>query len=659
MAGSRICRFRLHLTLRYVLWLVDIDDGDRMRLKIGELAKKVGLSVRALHHYDAIGLLSPSQRTDGGARLYGRDDLIRLHRIEALKRFGYSLPAIQASLDGPPAGAPLQILRRQIAALDAQAARAQRLSRHLQHLVAMVAAGGETAAIDWLNVLELMNMYQKHLDDNELDTLLASGPDTVAPMDPSWVGLVDEVRDAMRRALPADSDAAQALAWRWSRLMNRMTRNDPALAGKLMGIQLGEPRAQHIVGITPAMLTWIGEACAHARCTLFAKYLNPAQIAEVRRRQLADTHMHAWLALVAELRAHIEAGVDAGAAPVQAIVARWQQLFRDSFCGEDEGLEAKVRDALMREPDLQLGGGFDEALLVYLNKAHIAGRDIASGDDGPKPSALMVAKQRAAHQLLDRPLVLDDPIALSILGAAEEQGLRADLDRFRYPASLGMRSSVVVRSRLADDMRAEAIGRGVRQYVVLGAGLDTSAYRHPEAPGRLFEVDLPATQRWKQARLREAGIALPRSLRFVPVDFEHVSLADGLARAGFDPGAPALFSWLGVTMYLDEAAVVETLRFIAGCAKGSAVLFEYVTPLSGLPPMMRIAMEQLTAQLAARGEPWKCFFEPAALAEMLIGLGFGSIGAWSPDELNRRYLADRADGLHIGATPARLILATV
>ncbi|AHG35046.1 merR regulatory family protein [Burkholderia pseudomallei MSHR511] len=93
-----------------------------MRLKIGELAKKVGLSVRALHHYDAIGLLSPSQRTDGGARLYGRDDLIRLHRIEALKRFGYSLPAIQASLDGPPAGAPLQILRRQIAALDAQAA---------------------------------------------------------------------------------------------------------------------------------------------------------------------------------------------------------------------------------------------------------------------------------------------------------------------------------------------------------------------------------------------------------------------------------------------------------------------------------------------------------------------------------------------------------
>lgn len=630
-----------------------------MRLKIGELAKTVGLSVRALHHYDAIGLLSPSQRTEGGARLYGRDDLIRLHRIEALKRFGYSLPDIKASLDGQLAGGPLQILRRQIAELDAQASRAQRLSRHLRHLVDMVAAGSETAAVDWLNTLELMNMYQKHLDDDELDTLLASGPDTVAPMDPAWVELVDEVRGAMRQALPAESDAAQALAWRWIRLMIRMTRNDPALATKLMRIQLGEPRAQHLVGITAAMLTWVGEAFAHARCTLFAKYLSPAQTEEVRRRQLADTNMHAWLALVAELRAHMEAGVDAGAAPVQEIVKRWQQLFRESFCGDDEVLEAHVRDALMREPDLQLGGGFDDALLAYLHKAHMVGHDIAPGDAGPKPSALMVAKQRAAHQLLDRPLVLDDPIALAILGAAQRQALRDDLDRFRNPASLGMRSSVIVRSRLADDAWAEAIEHGVRQYVVLGAGLDTSAYRRPDAPGRIFEVDLPATQRWKRTRLREAGIAEPPSLHFVPVDFETVSLAEGLTRAGFDASAPAVFSWLGVTMYLDEAAIIETLRFIAGCAKGSAVLFEYAMPLSSLPPMMRIAMEQLTAQFAERGEPWKSFFEPAALARMLATLGFGSIRAWTPDELNRRYLANRADGLRIGAAPVRLIMATV
>ena len=225
--------------------------------------------------------------------------------------------------------------------------------------------------------------------------------------------------------------------------------------------------------------------------------------------------------------------------------------------------------------------------------------------------------------------------------------------------ALGLRSSVVVRSRLAEDEWAGAIERGVRQCVILGAGLDTSAYRHRDAPGRVFEVDLAATQAWKQARLREAGIQGPASLSYVPVDFESVSLAEGLARAGFDAREPAFFSWLGVTMYLEEAAVIETLRFIAGCAKGSAVLLEYVMPLAGLPPMMRIAMEQVAAQLAERGEPWKSYFEPTALADNVAALGFGHSRTWTPDELNRRYLADRTDGLHIGAIPGRLMLAVV
>lgn len=639
--------------------MVDTDDWETMRLKIGDLAKKAGLSVRALHHYDAIGLLSPSQRTDGGARLYGRDDLIRLHRIEALKRFGYSLPDIKASLDGQLAGSPLQLLRRQIAELDAQASRAQRLSRHLQYIVDMIAAGDETTATDWLNALELMNMIQKHLDDDELDALLASGPDTIAPTDPSWAALIEDVRVARQQALPADSEAAQALAWRWIRFVVRMTRNDPTLATKLMMMQLDEPRAAQIVGITAEMLAWIDEAFTHARCALLAKYLDPTQADEVRRRQFAAIKHRAWPALVVELRAHMDAGVDAGAAPVQAIVKRWQQLFLDSFCGDDAALEARVRDAMMREPDLQLGIGLDDALLAYLNRAHVVGHDTTPVNAGPKPSALIVATQRAAHQLLDRPLVLDDPVALTVLGAADAQALRDNLDKYRQPMTVGMRSTVVVRSRLADDVWTDAIERGIRQYVVLGAGLDTSAYRRPDAPGRVFEVDLPATQAWKQARLREAGMPVPPSLQFVPVDFERVGLGEGLARAGFDADAPALFSWLGVTMYLDEAAVIETLRFIAGCAKGSEVLLEYVVPLPSLPPIMRIAMEQMLARFAERGEPWKSFFEPAELTERLAALGFSHSNTWTPDALNRRYLSNRADGLHIGASPGRLVLATV
>jgi methyltransferase (TIGR00027 family) len=630
-----------------------------MPLKIGELAKKTGLSIRALHHYDAIGLLSPSQRSDGGARLYGHDDLMRLHRIEALKQLDYSLADVKAALDGP-AGAPLDVVKRQIAALDAQALQAQRLSRRLRHLLDLVAAGGETVAADWLDILELMNMYQKHLSEDELSTLMATGPGTLQPTDSQWTELVGDVRECMARGMPTDSAAAQALAWRWIRLVILMTRNDPALADKILSLQMNEPRAQAILGITPAMLEWIAEAFAHARCALLAKYLSPAQTEETRRRQLAHrTQFSDWPALVAELRAQMEAGVPPSAAPVQAIVKRWQQLFRDSYCGEDAALEARVREAFMREPDLRMGVGVDEPLMAYLNRAHMAAHHVALESGGPKPSAMLVAMQRAAHQLLEHPLVLDDPLALQILGKVDANRLRADLANYRAPMAQGLRSSVVVRSRLAEDEWANANAMGVRQYVVLGAGLDTSAYRQADKSTRIFEVDLPATQAWKRSRLAETGIAVPDSLRFVPVDFESISLAEGLAAAGFDASQPAFFSWLGVTMYLEEAAVFETLRFIAGCAKGTGVLFEYVVPLAALSPMMRVAMEQLTAQLAERGEPWKSYFEPDALADKAASLGFSRSRTWTPQELNERYLKDRSDGLHIGAGPGRLMLATV
>jgi methyltransferase (TIGR00027 family) len=628
-------------------------------LKIGELAKKTGLSIRALHHYDAIGLLCPSQRSEGGARLYSRDDIMRLHRIEALKQLDYSLADIKAALDDS-ARAPLDVLARQIAVLDAQALQAQRLSRRLQHLLDLIATGGETAATDWLDILELMNMYQKHLSDDELSTLMETGPGTLQPTDIQWTELVAQVREAMAQALPADSGSAQALAWRWIRLVILMTRNDPALADKILSLQMNEPRAQVILGITPAMLDWIAEAFAHARCALLAKYMSPAQIEETRRRQLAHrTQFTDWPALVAELRAQMEAGTEAGAPAVQAIVKRWQQLFRDSYCGDDAALEARVREAFMREPDLRLGVGVDDALLVFLQKAHMASHHAPQEGAGPKPSAMLVAMQRAAHQLIEHPLVLDDPLALTILGKAQADALRSDLSNFRGPMAQGLRSSVVVRSRVAEDEWVAANERGVRQYIVLGAGLDTSAYRHAARPGRIFEVDLPATQAWKRARLAETGIAIPQSVRYVPVDFETVSLAEGLAAAGFDASQPAFFSWLGVTMYLDESAVLETLRFIASCAKGSAVLLEYVTPLASLSPMMRIAMEQMASQLAARGEPWKSFFEPEALAAKAAALGFSSSRTWSPQELNDRYLANRKDGLHIGPSPGRLMLATV
>ncbi len=486
--------------------------------------------------------------------------------------------------------------------------------------------------------LGAMNMYDEHLSDNDSKSSQAADGGSAQHAGAAWPVLCAAVSDAMARLLPVDGEAAQALALRWMRLAAQTKR----------------------IEADPAMLRWIGEAFIHARCHLFAKHLSRAQTDEVRRRQLAGmSHMQAWPALVAELRAQMEAESAIESPAVQDIVKRWQQLFRDSYCGDDAALESAVREALVLEPELQLGVGMDEALLTYLHRAHVVAHHVPLANAGPKPSALMVAVQRAAHQLVDTPRVFDDSLAIRILGPEGAEALTSDLGRFREPLALGLRSSVVVRSRFAEDEWAAAIERGVRQYVVLGAGLDTSVYRHPDTPGRMFEVDLPTTQAWKRARLKEAGIETPPSLQYVPVDFETISLAQGLARAGFDASRPAFFSWLGVSMYLDEASIIQTLRFIGRGAPGTSVVFDYITPFASLPMMMRVAMEQLAARLAASGEPWKTHFEPAALADILASLGFSQSRSWAPEELNARYLAGRTDGLHMGPGPGRFMHATV
>lgn len=280
-------------------------------------------------------------------------------------------------------------------------------------------------------------------------------------------------------------------------------------------------------------------------------------------------------------------------------------------------------------------------------------------EDGPKPSAMMVATLRAAHQLLDAPLILDDPLALQILGTERAAGVRANPARFQDPLSTALRTVLVVRSRLAEDTWAQARQRGVAQHVILGAGLDTSAYRDSLAPpARVFEVDLSATQRWKRALLADAGIAEPAALRYVPIDFSQTTLADGLAQAGFDAAAPACFSWLGVTLYLDPEDVQRTLRYIGGCAPGSSVVFDYVLAPELLDPWERAAMEAISAYLAVGGEPWKSHFHPDALERMLRAAGFGQVEHFDRARLTELYLSNRSDGLRLADSTA-MIRATV
>jgi methyltransferase (TIGR00027 family) len=277
----------------------------------------------------------------------------------------------------------------------------------------------------------------------------------------------------------------------------------------------------------------------------------------------------------------------------------------------------------------------------------------------PKPSALGVATLRAAHQLLDDPLVFEDPLALRILGAAGEESLRKDALRYNTPLLRGLRASVAVRSRMAEDAWADAKRRGSRQYVILGAGLDTCAYRsHDLGSSRVFEVDFPATQQWKRDCLHAADIEEPASLTFVPIDFESSTLADALGTAGFHSEEPAFFSWLGVTMYLEEESIRRTLHFIASLAPGTGVLFDYGVVPWLLSPTECRALAALAARGSGHGEPWKTLFDPTSLAGMLTPLGFSEVEDFGPERLNDRYFSGRKDGLHKSGV-SRLMQATV
>jgi methyltransferase (TIGR00027 family) len=278
-------------------------------------------------------------------------------------------------------------------------------------------------------------------------------------------------------------------------------------------------------------------------------------------------------------------------------------------------------------------------------------------DDRPSKTAFRVALRRAAHQVLDVPQVFTDPLALAIIGAESEE-LRSD-PKNRSRMSRVLRAFLVVRSRYAEDELARAVESGTRQYVVLGAGLDTFAYRNPHAGLRVFEVDHPATQGWKRRWLEAAGISIPESLTFAPVDFESQTLAEGLARAGFQIDQQAFFSWLGVVPYLTRSATMETLRFVGSLPAGSGIVFDYALPPESLNLVQRLAFNTLAKRVAAAGEPFQTFFEPSALRSELRRLGFGSFEDLGGEEINARYFAGRADGLRVGGGIGRLMKAGV
>ena len=271
-------------------------------------------------------------------------------------------------------------------------------------------------------------------------------------------------------------------------------------------------------------------------------------------------------------------------------------------------------------------------------------------ENRPSATAQRVAMRRAVHQILDQPKVLDDPIALRILGEESASALQADpQDLERTPLARYLRAFLAVRSRFAEDELALAVERGVRQYVVLGAGLDTFAYRNPYPGLRVFEVDHPLTQAWKRKLLGEAEIPIPGTLIFAPVNFENQTLTEGLRQSGFRFEEPTFFSWLGVTPYLTRDAVTATLQFVAARPAGSGIVFDYAISPSLLSPAELWVFEALARRVAAAGEPFQTFFDPAGLIADLRAKGFAQVEDLDGKTLNERYFQGRTDGLRVGS----------
>lgn len=229
------------------------------------------------------------------------------------------------------------------------------------------------------------------------------------------------------------------------------------------------------------------------------------------------------------------------------------------------------------------------------------------------------ALHRAAHQTMEGGRIFADPYACTILGltpaeAAAEEGVDEGRRRMRF--------FIAARARFAEDKIADAVARGVRQVVVLGAGLDTFALRNPFATQglRVFEVDHPATQAWKRERLVEMGARLPETLTFAPVDFERDDLGAGLARAGVDRDAPVFYMWLGVTPYLTREATLSTLRVVAA-TPGAEIAFDYTEAREKHAGEAQAFHDALMARVAAAGEPIVGPLDPAALARYLSALG--------------------------------------
>ncbi|MEZ2294208.1 MerR family transcriptional regulator [Variovorax sp. RCC_210] len=348
-----------------------------MFLKIGELARRTGLTVRALRHYEDIGLLVPSQRSSGGYRLYDGKDVARLYRIQALRRLDLSLAEIQRLLDDA-AGGLSDVVAQQVKQLDREIRQATALRAHLLAMQRQLQASEEPGLDDWLLALESMVAGAKYFSDDELRTLGARHGDaadaTQAPQATDAVetrtrkraALAASLRELVAAGASPESPQAQALARRWIDMLLEEAGGDEGLLIKLYTMHWNEPSLRALTGVDRAGIQYISHAMAYARLALYAPHCNADDMATLRRHYVGQTD--AWPPLITEVRQQMLADASADGAPMRALAQRWRALSL-AKAGGDAALDARLQHAFRNDPALRVGSGIDAPLAAYVQQA--------------------------------------------------------------------------------------------------------------------------------------------------------------------------------------------------------------------------------------------------------------------------------------------------
>lgn len=336
-----------------------------MFLKIGELARRTGLTVRALRHYDDIALLVPSERSSGGYRLYGRKDVARLYRIQALRRLDLPLADIQQLLDHD-AGGLSEVVARQVAQLDEEILRASALRTHLLAVQGLLQASEEPGIDDWLLALESMVAGAKYFSDDEQRTLKTQRGGSADAMAPEREELSELLRSLVAAGTPPESPQAQALAQRWIALLLEEAGGDEGLLMKLYAMHWNEPSLHALTGVDRAGIRYISHAMAFARLQLYAPYCSKEDMATLRRHYVAQTD--AWPPLIAQVRLQMTGNAPTHGPAMRALASRWQALSL-AKAGGDAILHAKLQQAFRQDAALRAGSGIDEALTAYVGQA--------------------------------------------------------------------------------------------------------------------------------------------------------------------------------------------------------------------------------------------------------------------------------------------------